>query len=152
MGIVKSFRFPASVHWTGGRMTRTSAPGKPTLDVATPPEFRGGVAGVWSPEDLLVVAAASCFTVTFAAVAERAGVELGAIDVGGVGHVERGEDGRFGFTVIELAVEVETDVGRHEVERLVTEAERLCIVSLALDVPVHVRLGAAYPPRAALVG
>jgi peroxiredoxin-like protein len=140
MSIIKTLRFPASVEWQGGRLTRASAPEKPPLRVATPPEFRGGVPGVWSPEDLLVAAAASCFVVTLVAVAERSGVELTAVRVDGAGHVERGPDGLHGFTVIELTATVEADADPGLIERLASKAEAACIVSRALDVPVHLTL------------
>ena len=45
MTIVKEHRFPTSVRWLGGRLTRVSAPEKADLDVAVPPEFRGGIEG-----------------------------------------------------------------------------------------------------------
>ncbi len=141
MSIVKSFRFPVSVHWLGGHVTRSSAPGKPDLDVATPPEFRGGVEGIWSPEELLVTATASCYAVTLAAIAERRDVPLRALDVRGVGHVEKRADGRFGFVAIELEVELGTDEeSRQAAVEAARRAEELCIVAMALDVPVHVRL------------
>jgi peroxiredoxin-like protein len=140
MSTVKTFRFPASVQWRGDRLTHATVPGKHALDVATPPEFKGGRPGVWSPEDLLVTAAASCFAVTLAAVAERSGVTLASLAVSAVGHVERAADGRFRFTVIELDVDVRADAEPARVERLAAKAEAVCIVSLALDVPVHVRL------------
>jgi organic hydroperoxide reductase OsmC/OhrA len=54
----------------GGRLARVSIPGKQELQVATPPEFAGGVAGVWSPEDLFVAATATCYLVTLAGLAE----------------------------------------------------------------------------------
>lgn len=145
MSIVTTLRFPAAVEWRGGRLIRASAPGKPALDVATPPEFKGGMPGVWSPEDLLVTAAASCFAVTLVAVAERSGVELEALRVDGAGHVERAADGRFRFSVVELDVEVEADADPGRLERLAAKAEQVCIVSLALEVPVHVRLVVAAP-------
>ena len=50
MTTFKEHRFPVSVHWVGGRLTSASSPGKPDLQVATPPDFKGGIAGVWSPE------------------------------------------------------------------------------------------------------
>lgn len=141
MTIVKTHRFPASAHWRGGRLTRASAPGKPSLDVATPPEFKGGIEGIWSPEELLVASAASCLAVTLAAVAEASGVELESIEIDGLGHVERGADGRFRFVLIELTLEVEAEGEHpHTVQRLVDDAERLCIVRAALEVPVQVRL------------
>ena len=81
MSTVKAFRFPAAVVWRGDRLTHVTVPGKHALDVATPPEFSGGLPAVWSPEDLLVTAAASCFAVTFVAVAERSGVALRSLAV-----------------------------------------------------------------------
>jgi peroxiredoxin-like protein len=140
MSIVRTFRFPASVQWRGGRLTRASAHGKPELEVATPPEFKGGVEGVWSPEELLVTSLASCFTVTLAAVAERMGIDLETLSVDGVGYVDRGEDGRFRFDVIKLAVEIGAGADPRTLEKLVAQTELLCIVSLALSVPVQVRL------------
>lgn len=150
MSIVKAFRFPASVPSRGGRLTRAMAPGKPPLEAVTPPEFRGGVPGKWSPEELLVAASASCFALTLAAIAERLGVELQAVEIDGHGHVEKGEDGRFRFVAIELTVELEgNDEAIAAAENLIAEAERRCIVGLALDVPVHVRIVRPEPPRAA---
>lgn len=139
MSTVKAHLFPVSVQWRGGRLTRASAPGKPQLEVATPPEFKGGIAGVWSPEDLLVASAASCYAVTLVAVAERRGVILHALEVDGTGHVERRDDGRFGFVAIELRAAVETDEGSLEAaEEAAHVAKELCLVSIALDTPVHV--------------
>ena len=143
MSIVKAFRFPVSVHWYGGRLTRASAEGKPDLEVATPPEFKGGMAGVWSPEDLLVTAAASCYAVTLAAVAERHGIQLRGLDVKGTGHVEQRDDGRFGFVAIELRATLETDEAQvGAAERAARQAKELCLVGSALDVPIHLEVAA----------
>jgi peroxiredoxin-like protein len=135
---VKDHKFPVSIHWITGRLTRATVPGKPDLQVATPPEFRGGIAGVWSPEDLLVGAAASCYAVTLVAVAERHDVPLHGLDVRGTGHVTRRDDGRFGFVAIELEVSLETEPGREaDARRAAEAAEHGCLVAMALDVPVH---------------
>jgi organic hydroperoxide reductase OsmC/OhrA len=141
MSIVKTHRFTVDAHWLSGRVTRVSSAGKPELRVATPPEFRGGIAGVWSPEDLLVAAAASCYAVTLAAVADRRGVPLRALDVHGAGDVTARPDGRFRFTVIELEVVVETDPGcEAEARSAALAAECVCLVAFSLDTPVHVAL------------
>jgi organic hydroperoxide reductase OsmC/OhrA len=138
MSIVKSHRYPVSVRWKEGRLTELSATGKPRLVVATPPEFKGGIAGIWSPEDLLVGSLASCYAVTLVAVAERAGITLAALRVDGTGHVERLNDGRFGFVSIEVDAHVE--VGADEVdaaELAASRAKDICLVSIALDTPVR---------------
>jgi organic hydroperoxide reductase OsmC/OhrA len=123
------------------------------LEVATPPEFKGGIEGVWSPEELLVAAAGSCYAVTLVAIAARWELPLRELRVRGTGHVEPGRDHRFGFVAIDLDVSVETDADAvAEVERAAERAKDICLVSLALDTPVHVTVdvAAAQPKVAAL--
>jgi organic hydroperoxide reductase OsmC/OhrA len=139
MSIMKEMQFPVSVRWRGGRVAVARARGKEGLALATPPEFRGGLAGYWTPEDLLVTSAASCFALTLAAVAERLDAPLLDATVTATGHMSRRDDGRFGFTVIEIDADLETTVdGEDAVRRAADETEQRCLVSLALDVPVHI--------------
>jgi organic hydroperoxide reductase OsmC/OhrA len=150
VGTVKAFRFPVSVDWQGGTLTRASVPGKPELGVAVPPEFRGSDPGVWSPEDLLVAATASCYAVTLASVARRRGILLRRLHVDGSGHVTRREDGRFGFVAIDLRAELEVDAGSEaEAETAARYAKDVCLVGMALDTPVHLELSVNAPLLAA---
>jgi organic hydroperoxide reductase OsmC/OhrA len=137
----KTFDFPLSVHWVGGRRTVASVGGKPDLEVATPPEFKGGVEGVWSPEDLLVGSIAACFAVTLVAIAERREVPLRELDVAGSGRVTQRNDGRTGFVEATLEVAVTTDPGFEEEATAAAEAaERGCLVAASLDFPVRLKL------------
>jgi peroxiredoxin-like protein len=139
MSITKDHRYRVGVDWEGDRLTSVFSSGKPELAVATPPEFKGGLAGVWSPEDLLVAAAASCFTVTLVAVLERRDLPLRDLNVTGTGHVTARNDGRFGFVAIELNATVRTDeLSLDAVRHAAKYAERACLVTMALDVPVHI--------------
>jgi organic hydroperoxide reductase OsmC/OhrA len=139
MSIIKALRFPISVRVEHGRLTRVEAFGKPDLEVATPPEFPGGIDGVWSPEDLLVTAVASCFAVTVVAIAERRELPIYDLRVSGTGHVSKRDDGRFGFVAIELDAEIETlPECIAAVDAVARRAERGCLIAQALDVPVHV--------------
>jgi peroxiredoxin-like protein len=141
MPTVKAHRFPVSIEWQEGRLTTASSPGKPELEVATPPEFKGGIPGVWSPEDLLVGATAACYTVTLVAAAERKGIELLGLKVDGTGHVELRNDGRFGFVAISLVATVEVDATqRQAAERAARYVKDVCLVGGALDTPVHLEL------------
>ena len=94
----KAYDFPLSIRWLSGRRTVASVHGKDDLEIATPPEFNGGVDGVWSPEDLLVASIGSCFAVTLLAVAERRGIPLRGLEIDASGHVTRRSNGPFGFT------------------------------------------------------
>jgi organic hydroperoxide reductase OsmC/OhrA len=136
--------FVVDVSWEGARRTTAAVAGKQSLDSAVPPEFGGIDPDVWSPEDALVAAAGSCLAVTIAALADREGVALHNLDVKARGVVGRRPDGRFGFVRIEQSVDVETDPGSEDVvQDLVGEAEKGCLVSVSLALPIeataHVR-------------
>lgn len=138
---IKTHRFPVAVRWMGGKVTCATVDGKPELSVATPPEFQGGVEGVWSPEDLLVASAATCFTVTMVSATRRRSVPIRALGVHATGAVTQRPDGRFGFTEIELEVVVATDPGYESEARAAAEAaEQSCLVAASLDLPVRMTL------------
>ena len=139
MSITKDFRYKVDVAWEGGQITTVTSTDKPALAVATPPEFKNGVPGTWSPEDLLVAAVGSCFAVTMVAVAERRDLPLYELDVTGTGHLTQRDDGRFGFVAIELTAHIRTaEPSIEALEHAAKYAERACLISMALDVPVHV--------------
>ena len=134
----KEFHFPLAVAWTGGRKVLARVEGKAPVEIATPPEFRGTDPGTWSPEDLFVAAAASCLAVTFAGLAEREGLHFDALEVSGDGVASMRADGRFGFTRLSLRLQLHTEVATAERAReLAAEAERTCLVSVSLDLPVE---------------
>ena len=137
MSIVKVHRYGVRTRSVGPQTLDLEAPGKPTLRVATPPEFRNGVRGAWSPEELLVASLAACFELTVAAIAEYKGIPLHVIQVDATGHVER-KDSRYRFMLFELDVELETDAGRErELEHVAEVAKERCLVGSALEVPVR---------------
>ncbi|HSL65051.1 MAG TPA: OsmC family protein [Gaiellaceae bacterium] len=141
MARFKEFRFPVAVRWGGGKRVVASVAGKPELEVATPPEFKGGFEGLWSPEDALVAAAATCFGVTLVAVCDRAEVPLRDFTIDGVGLMGGREDDTFGFTAIELTAAIETEPGYEVAMNEAAErAEAGCFVSQALSVPVRLEL------------
>lgn len=138
MSISKDFRFPVSVVFEGDRQASVMAPDLEPIEVAVPPEFHGPE-GRWSPEHLLVASVASCYAVTFAAVAERRDIPIHSLSVSATGHVGRRDDGRMGFIAIELTPRIQTDHDSVDaVERTARAAHTACLVSRALSVPVEV--------------
>jgi organic hydroperoxide reductase OsmC/OhrA len=141
MTTLKDFRYEVNGSALPHRRVRLTSDGKAPLEAATPPEFRGGTPGIWSPEDLLVAAVVSCYAVTLESIAEHRGVELRHVDVTGAGHVTRRAEGRIGFVVIELAVEVTVTSGlEHEAERAARSAKQTCLIAHALEIPVELEL------------
>jgi organic hydroperoxide reductase OsmC/OhrA len=138
MTISKDIRFPVSVHWQGQQLVHVEAPDVDEIVVAVPPEFRGP-GGHWSAEQLLVGAAASCYAVTFAALAGRRELPIHALTVTGTGHVGRRDDGRIGFIAVELTPRIRTEPEFvAAAERTARTAQTVCMVTTALDVPTHV--------------
>jgi organic hydroperoxide reductase OsmC/OhrA len=141
MSTLKDFRFQVDASPLPWRRVRLSSDGKSPLEAATPPEFRDGIPGMWTPEDLLVAAVASCYVQTMRAIAARRELLLYEVEVEGVGHVTRRADGRLGFVVIELRVELSVDRADERAgEKAARDAHRACLVARALDIPVELEL------------
>jgi organic hydroperoxide reductase OsmC/OhrA len=142
----KEFHFPLSVEWIGERRVAARVEGKPAIEIAPPPVFRGTDPATWSPEDFFVAAAASCLAVTFTGLAARAGLSYTKLKVDADGVAGMRADGRFGFTQLLLRLEVETYPAEEEQARQLGEkAEATCLVSASLDVPVETEIEVRRP-------
>jgi organic hydroperoxide reductase OsmC/OhrA len=140
----KEFHFPLTVEWIGERQVAARVAGKPVIEIAPPPVFRGTDPSAWSPEDFLVAAAASCLAVTFTGLAARAGLNYTMLKVDADGVAGSRDDGRFGFTRLLLRLQVETHEAE-EARRLAKQAEETCLVSASLDLPVETRIEVTPP-------
>lgn len=117
---------------------RLTSPPRAPIAAGAPPQF-GGTDDVWSPEELLVGAALECLWTTFDAYARHDQLEFADWRGSGVGTLDKGPTGPV-FTSIVLSVEMAVaaaDVER--ARRLVDTAEKHCIISNALRVPVTVQ-------------
>jgi len=140
MSVFKSHRYGVRTEWRDGRRVTLAAPGKPILDVALPSDFKNGVPGVWSPEELLIASLATCFELTMIAVADYKSIPLHSVRVDATGHVER-KNHAYELILLELDVHVETGTSRHhDVEHVAEMAHEGCLVGKALDVPVRLNL------------
>ncbi|RKS03615.1 OsmC family protein [Flavobacterium sp. 102] len=78
--------------WKESRVGEISSPVlNNVIEVATPPEFAKGIAGLWSPEHLLAGAVSSCFMTTFLAVAEKMRMKFIRFDCTATLFLERTE-------------------------------------------------------------
>lgn len=96
----KTFTYEVGLRWSGEKIGALSAAGKPGLQVASPPEFRGHP-GIWSPEDLLVAAVNACTMTTFLSAVMRREVRLVSYESAATGTLEMA-DGKFRFTRVVL--------------------------------------------------
>lgn len=115
------------------------APPREPIALGAPPQF-GGSDRVWSPEELLVGATLECLWTTFLAFAKREALVVSSWTGTGVATLDRGAHVPV-FTSIELDVELYVATGDEERARKVLEkAERSCIISNALNVPVKLTI------------
>lgn len=128
------------VELTSGRLA--------ALPVEPPPEF-GGDGKQWSPEGLLCAAVASCFILSFRAVARAARLEWRKLECKVYGTLQR-EDGilRFSHLVIavSLAVDAEQDSTAHH--RALEQAERGCLIANSLSASRELRIQVVQSPTA----
>jgi len=145
MSVFKSHRYGVRTEWHDGQRVSLEAPGKPHLDVALPSEFKNGVPGVWTPEELLIASLATCFELTMISVAEYRNVPLHSLRVDATGYVER-KSHLYRLVLLELDVHVETDAGREaDVEHIAAVAHEGCLVGKAVDVPVRLEVESQVP-------
>jgi organic hydroperoxide reductase OsmC/OhrA len=111
---------------------------RPGILGGAPPEFDGSAAW-WSPEHLLISAAALCMMTTVQALAARARVPIESYASRAEGTLDKTAAG-LAFTGIVVTIELAVaEEHRSRMETLVESAKKLCIVSNALNVPVTVK-------------
>ena len=132
----KSFRYKNALVWKTARRGMVSALGKPSLEVGSPPEFRGEP-GIWTPEDMLVGALNSCLMLTFLALAQSKGL-------GPLGYESEAEglleniDGRYRITEITVQprVAVKSQADLEAAQKIMESVEPNCFISNSISAKV----------------
>jgi organic hydroperoxide reductase OsmC/OhrA len=100
------------------------------LEVATPPEFPKGIAGIWSPEHLFTASVASCLMTTFLAIAENSKLEFILFKCDAEGKLAQIE-GKYLMTevVLKPLVTIANEKDRERAERVLQKSEAACLIS-----------------------
>jgi organic hydroperoxide reductase OsmC/OhrA len=132
----KSFRFNNSLVWNNARRGRTSAPGKPEMDVGSPPEFRGEP-GVWSPEELLVGSLNACLMLTFISMAQSKRIEFVAYESSAEGLLEN-VDGKYRITevAVQPSLVLKSQADLEAARTIMNEVEENCFISNSITAKV----------------
>lgn len=103
------------------------------VKIATPPQFPGGVAGVWSPEHLFTAAVSSCFMTSFTAIAEYSTFEFESLDVESEGVMSK-EDGKFVMSkvILKPVLVIRDEAQIKKAHRLLEKAEQICLISRSI--------------------
>jgi peroxiredoxin-like protein len=114
-----------------------STPGVLPLTTAAPAEF-GGPGDAWSPEALLVGAAADCFAITFRGVARASQLTWTGMTCEVAGTLDR-VDGVMRFTRLDIAARLTVPDGTSEAlaGRVLDKAKRNCLITNSMTAEVH---------------
>jgi peroxiredoxin-like protein len=123
--------YEVSVSWDKDRKGTLSAPIlESKIEVATPPEFPKGIAGLWSPEHLLVAAVNSCLMTTFLSIAENANLAFLSFTSYASGKLEMIEGEYMISEIILSPVVVIADATHKEkAGRVLQKSEAACLIS-----------------------
>ncbi len=148
--MAKEHHFAARLTWTGAaagptrnyqdyaRDWQARVAGKPALEGSADPTFRGDPAR-HNPEDLLVVALATCHLLSYLALCARAGIEVVAYEDEASGTMTI-KDGRMRFVEVILAPRVTIAAGDLErAKALHAQAHADCFIANSVNFPVHNR-------------
>lgn len=127
--------YNVQLHWQEGRIGSLQSPElNDKITVATPPEFEGGVPGIWSPEHLFTASVLSCFMTTFLAIAGFSKLEFESFDCEATGVLSK-VDGKFKMTEVELRPRlVLTDESKMErAQRILEKAEANCLITNSIQ-------------------
>lgn len=100
------------------------------IEIATPPEFPKGIAGIWSPEHLFTASVSSCLMTTFLAIAENSKLAFTAFSCKSKGKLEK-VDGKFIMSEVELEphITITEAADREKAERIIKKSEEACLIS-----------------------
>ncbi len=123
--------YEMSVNWQSDRKGTMSSPILHTsIEVATPPEFPKGMAGIWSPEHLFIAAINSCLMTTFLSIAENSRLEFSNFESKAIGKLEL-VDGKYMMSEVTLLpiVTISDEQHKEKTERVLQKSEANCLIS-----------------------
>lgn len=117
------------------------------IEVATPPEFPGGMEGIWSPEHLFVAAASGCLMTTFLAIAENSTLEFTSFSCQAKGKLEMVE-GRLMMSEILLkpTVVIHNDKYIDKATRILKKAEDACLITHSIKSKIIMEINIEVKP------
>ncbi len=125
--------YKVSASAAGNEPLTITSEGLPTLIAAPPAEF-DGPGNQWSPETLLMSAAATCFVLSFRAVASASKLSWVSLDCHTEGVLDRVEKVTCFTRVTTHASLVLTDeADTQKAEKLLEKAESICLIANSLS-------------------
>ena len=133
--------YDVNIKWKEGRIgVMSSEKLDDEIEVATPPEFPGGVEGIWSPEHLFTAAVSSCFMTSFTAIAEYSKFEFEDLDVESSGVMGK-EDGKYVMSkvILKPVLTIRDESQFKKAHRVLEKAEQICLITRSIKSEIEFR-------------
>lgn len=132
-------RYDIESRWVRDKIVTIKVGKKPELHIATPPDFSPESPELlYSPEDLFVAAAVSCYGVSLSGVAKRFHAEFKDFHVTATGTLAKGEYGwEFDQITINVKIIVETEKDQKRMTKAAERAHQYCLVANSMKCPIH---------------
>ena len=132
--------YETEVEWIQQKRGGLTAPGLPSLEVATPPEFQGHE-GMWSPEHYFIASINACFVTTFLAISQMSKLEFVSFCAKAQGKLDKVEGGGLQMTEIilrpQLVIRYSRDLER--AGRILEKAEKNCLISNSVKTQIKLQ-------------
>ena len=145
---MESHFYNVDINWENSRKGLLCSPelnkeNSVCIEVATPPEFPKGIAGIWSPEHLFVAALSGCLMTTFLAIAENSTLEFESFSCKAKGKLEM-VDGKLMMSEVLLnpTVVIHDEQYTNKAIRILKKAEDACLISHSVKskITMHVAI------------
>ena len=133
----KKFIYRTKVSWVREKKGILSSAGKPDIEIAVPPEFRGHE-NIWTPEELFVASVNACIKTTFLYYAQKNNLEFLSYESEAEGTLER-VDNRFMFTKIKIMpkIKITEDSQAEKAKEIITLSKKNCLISNSIKSKVE---------------
>lgn len=144
--MAETHEYPVTARWTGGRDgSGTIAGDRSGVEnpLQVPPEFGGGGQGT-NPEELLAMAVAGCYSITFGIIAANRKLPLENLETKAVGRVLQ-QGAQFTYTEITIRPTIQLAASATEdqvkmAEDMAHKADAYCIITNAVRAKVEVKV------------
>jgi peroxiredoxin-like protein len=134
----KTYQFKNAIEWKSERRGVMASTEHPSVEVGSPPEFKG-TPDVWCPEEMLVGAVNTCIMLTFLTYAQNRKVQLASYASSAEGTLEH-KDGKYRITHIAvqpvIAVKAQDQIPL--AEQVLKSAEQDCFISNSVSAVIDV--------------
>ena len=134
----RKFIYRTKVSWIEEKKGILCSSGKPTIGVATPPEFKGHE-GMWTPEELFVASVNICIKTTFLHYAQKNNFEFLSYESEAEGTLERiGNQFVFSEIKVKPKISIKSRSQLEKVKELIQLSGKNCLISNSIKTKVEV--------------